>query len=38
MTSLVRANALLIVPEGVRQVPAGTHLEAMMLDWPAEVF
>lgn len=38
MTSLVRANALLIVPEGVRQVPAGTRLEAMMLDWPAEVF
>lgn len=38
MTSLVRANALLIVPEGVRHVPAGEMLEAMMIDWPNTVF
>jgi len=38
MTSLVKANALLIVPEGVRFVPAGTTLSAMMIDWPPEVF
>lgn len=38
MTSLVKANALLIVPEGVRLAPAGTTLTAMMIDWPPEVF
>lgn len=38
MTSLVRANALLIVPEGVKYVPSGTQLAAMMIDWPATVF
>lgn len=38
LTSLVRANALLIVPAGVRQVPAGSTLQAHMLDWPEEVF
>ncbi len=38
MTSLVRANALLVVPEGVRHVPAGESLEAMMIDWPNSVF
>jgi hypothetical protein len=38
MTSLVQANALLIVPEGVRHVPAGEMLEAMMIDWPNVVF
>lgn len=38
MTSLVRANALLIIPEGVRFVPAGESLEAMMIDWPSSVF
>ncbi|MCB0026903.1 MAG: hypothetical protein KDE28_03285, partial [Anaerolineales bacterium] len=32
MTSLVQANALLIVPEGVTAVPAGTRLAAMMID------
>ena len=34
MTSLVKANALLIVPEGVRFVAAGEQLTAWMLDWP----
>lgn len=38
LTSLVRANGLLIVPEGVRNVPAGATLEAMMIDWPNTVF
>ncbi|MER3543613.1 MAG: molybdopterin molybdenumtransferase MoeA [Chloroflexota bacterium] len=38
LTSLVRANALLVVPAGVRQVPAGNKLQAVMLDWPEEVF
>lgn len=38
MTSLVQANALLIVPEGVRQVNAGEKLTAWMLDWPETVF
>lgn len=38
MTSLVKANALLIVPEGVTEVVAGTPLQAMMIDWPATVF
>lgn len=38
MTSLVRANALLLVPAGVRQVDAGDELDALMLDWPTGVF
>jgi molybdopterin molybdotransferase len=38
LTSLVRANALLIIPAGVREVPAGATLQAQMLDWPEEVF
>lgn len=38
LTSLVRANGLLVVPEGVRHVPAGETLEAMMIDWPNTVF
>lgn len=38
MTSLVKANALLIVPEGVTYVPAGETLPAWMLDWPETVF
>lgn len=38
MTSLVKANALLIVPEGVREVAAGATLEALMIDWPGGVF
>ena len=38
MTSLIKANALLIIPEGVKQVSAGTSLTAMMIDWPETVF
>lgn len=37
-TSLVRANGLVIVPEGVKYVPAGGHLTALMTDWPEIVF
>lgn len=38
MTSLVKANALLIVPEGVTFVPKGGQLTAWMLDWPETRF
>jgi molybdopterin molybdotransferase len=38
MTSLVKANALLIIPEGVRYVAAGTSLTAWMIDWPETIF
>jgi molybdopterin molybdotransferase len=38
MTSLVKANALLIVPEGVTEVSAGTPLTALMIDWSGGVF
>jgi molybdopterin molybdotransferase len=38
MTSLVKANALLVVPEGVTFVLAGAELAAWMLDWPETVF
>lgn len=38
MTSLVKANALLIVPEGVKYVAAGSQLTAWMFDWPETVF
>lgn len=38
MTSLVRANALLIVPEGVHTVAPGSQLTAWMLDWPEAIF
>jgi molybdopterin biosynthesis enzyme len=38
MTSLASANALVIVPENVREVTPGSELAAMMLDWPATVF
>jgi len=37
LTSMVRANALLIVPEGVKLVRAGERLRAQMLDWPEGV-
>ena len=38
MTSLVKANGLVIIPEGVTEVEAGTELQALMTDWPEEVF
>jgi molybdopterin molybdotransferase len=34
MTSLVDANALLIVPEGGAEIKAGETAQALMLDWP----
>jgi molybdopterin molybdotransferase len=37
LTSMVRANALLIVPEGTTLVKAGERLRAQMLDWPEVV-
>ncbi len=38
MTSLVKANALMIIPEGVTKVSPGDQLQAMMIDWPEIVF
>ncbi len=38
MTSLVKANALMIIPEGVTEVAVGDQLQAMMIDWPETVF
>lgn len=38
MTSLVKANALLIIPEGVTAVAQGDVISAWMLDWPETVF
>jgi molybdopterin molybdotransferase len=38
MTSLVQANALLIVPEGVRVVEYGETVTAWMIDWPETLF
>ncbi len=37
-SSLTKANALVIMPEGVKSVAPGTILEAMMIDWPGYVF
>jgi len=34
MTSLLNANALVIVPEGGVEIPPGGKAQAMMLDWP----
>ena len=33
MTSLVKANGLMIIPEGVTHVPAGTQLPTLMINW-----
>ena len=38
MTSMVRANALVIMPEGVTVASPGETLEALMIDWPETVF
>jgi len=37
MTSLRNANALLVVPEGGREVVPGSIVKAIMLDWPETV-
>ncbi|MGH2482121.1 MAG: gephyrin-like molybdotransferase Glp, partial [Ktedonobacteraceae bacterium] len=34
MTSLLNANALIIVPEGGVEVKPGATAQALMLDWP----
>jgi molybdopterin molybdotransferase len=36
MTSLLNANALVIVPEGGTEVYPGAKLKAIMLDWPEQ--
>lgn len=38
MTSLVQANALIIVPEGVKHIALDELVTAWMLDWPETVF
>jgi molybdopterin molybdotransferase len=38
LTSMAKANALLIVDEKTRVVEAGQPIRALMLDWPEEVF
>jgi molybdopterin biosynthesis enzyme len=35
--SLARANALVIVPDGVTHLDAGAAAQAQMLDWPEEI-
>ncbi len=37
LNSLVRANALIIVPDGVTHLDAGAVAQAQMLDWPEEI-
>jgi molybdopterin molybdotransferase len=37
LTSMVKANALLVVPEGQHETPAGGELDAIVLDDPAHV-
>lgn len=37
LTSMVRANALLVVPEGQHETPEGARLDALRLDDPAHV-
>jgi molybdopterin molybdotransferase len=37
LSSLVTANALLVLPEGVRHAAVGEQYGAMMLDWPEVV-
>jgi molybdopterin molybdotransferase len=35
--SLARANALVVVPDGITRLAAGASAQAQMLDWPEEV-
>jgi molybdopterin molybdotransferase len=37
LTSMVRANALLVVPEGQHDTPVGAELDAIVLDDPVHV-
>ncbi|EFH86551.1 gephyrin-like molybdotransferase Glp [Ktedonobacter racemifer] len=36
MTSLLQANALLVIPEGGATFKAGEHIQAIMLNWPED--
>ncbi|HYP41044.1 MAG TPA: gephyrin-like molybdotransferase Glp [Chloroflexia bacterium] len=38
LTSMARANSLLVVDEQTRMIEAGGMVRALMLDWPEEVF
>ena len=38
LTSMTKANALLIIDEGARLIEKGQPIRALMLDWPEEVF
>ncbi len=38
ISALTRSNAFVVMAEGVMEAPAGTVLNAWMLDWPEEVF
>jgi molybdopterin molybdotransferase len=37
LTSMVKANGLAIIPEGIRQMKAGERVAVQMLDWPEGV-
>ncbi len=37
LSSLVRANALVVVPDGITHLPAGSVAAAQMLNWPDDV-
>lgn len=37
LTSMVKANGLAIIPEGIRQMRAGERVTVQMLDWPEDV-
>ena len=37
ITSMSKANALLIIGEGTRIIEQGEYVRALMLDWPEEV-
>jgi molybdopterin molybdotransferase len=37
LNSLARANALVIVPDGVTRLEVGAAAQAQMLDWPEEI-
>jgi molybdopterin molybdotransferase len=38
LSSLVWANGLVVVPETVTFIPAGSPVHVWMLDWPESVF
>jgi molybdopterin molybdotransferase len=37
LTSMIKANALLVVPEGQHDTPVGAELDAIVLDDPVHV-